>query len=91
MNTADKYVVHLDRRKCSCLKVQKLDGNWTRSLSYLDHECHDHLHKHFAPLPAPDQTMIDARHALLSHVQPIMPPDEVLSLEQPFTEEEISW
>ena len=75
----------MHRRKSSCLKVQKLDGNWTQSLFDLNHECSDH----FQNSPAPNQSVIDARQALLSHVQPIMPPDEALSLEHPFKEEEI--
>ena len=49
----------------------------------------DHFQNFFAPPPAPNQLVLDARHALLSHVRPIMPPDVALSLEQPFMEEEI--
>lgn len=33
--------------------------------------------------------MIDARQALLTHVQPIMPQQDAFSLEQPFTAEEL--
>ena len=81
--------LHTHRQKCSYLKVRKLDGTWTQSLTELDHECQDHFQYLFAAPSAPTQSMIDNRQALLTHVKPIMQQHDAFSLEQPFTAEEL--